>query len=526
MTYAGQANRNTGPYSAVVIGSGFGGLAAAIRLQAAGVEVTLLEKEPALGGRAARLEDQGYVFDVGPSVITAPAIIDSVFKAAGRRFTDYVDLVPLDPYYRVHYHDGTHLDYVGDVDRMRAQMEKFDPEDAANLDAFMDAARPIFDAVITDRLGSRPFTLGRMAGFVPKVMRLGAYKTVAGFVNRYFKNFRHRFMYSFHPLFLGGSPFNSPAVYLSIPYLEKEGGVWFSRGGMYSVVEAMESVFRELGGTVHVDAEVTSIELEGRRASAVHAKGQRFAADVVVSNADVGHLYRDLLPEGGRRRWSHRKVEKIDYTMSCFVLYAGVKKTYPDLAHHTLVLSERYRELVEDIFKRKVLAPDMSMYLHAPTRSDPSMAPPGCESLYALVPVPNLTADVDWSEARELMTERVIDALEEWGLDGLRENLEVLHVFDPTDFEARYNAMHGNAFGVEPKLTQTAWFRPHNRSEDIDGLYLVGAGTHPGAGVPGVILSAEATFGCIAEDIGLEPQWDWSEPGRVALGPVRPVSVG
>ena len=479
--------------------------------------MTLLEKQDSLGGRAARLEDKGYVFDMGPSVITAPAIIDSVFQAAGRSLTDYVDLLPLDPYYRIYFHDGTHIDYVGDQDRMREQMARFNPGDASRLDAFMAAAEPIYNAVIRDKLGSKPFTLGRMARFVPDVFRLGGHRTVAGFVNRYFEDFRHRFMYSFHPLFLGGSPFASPAIYLSVPYLEREGGVWFSRGGMYSVVEAMEQVFRELGGTVHTGAEVTRIELDGKRARAVHTADQRFPADIVVSNADIGHLYSKLVPPQARRRWTDRKVRRLDYTMSCFVLYAGVKKTYPDLAHHTLVLSERYRELVEDIFKRKILAPDMSMYLHAPTRSDPSMAPPGCESIYALVPVPNLTGDVDWSSARQEMTDRVIDALEEWGLDGLRENLEVCHAFDPIDFQNDYNSLYGNAFGVEPKITQTAWFRPHNRSEDVEGLYLVGSGTHPGAGVPGVILSAEATYGCIAEDLGLDDQWDWSEPGQVAL---------
>jgi len=512
-----EGSERTQARRAVVIGSGFGGLAAAIRLQAAGIQVTLLEKLEQVGGRAARLEEAGYVFDMGPSVITAPAILDSVFRAAGRSFAEEVDLMPLDPFYRVHFHDGTHLDYVADVDRMREQMAQFDPGDAARLDSFLEAIEPIYDAVIRGRLGSRLFTLKRMASFLPQVMKLQGYRSVAGFVNRYFRDFRHRFIYSFHPLFLGGDPFNSPAIYLTIPFLEKEGGVWFSRGGMYRVVEALERAFVDIGGEVRTHTPALGIDVKNGRVTGVRIEGERLPADLVVSNTDVGHLYGELLPDTGRRRWTRGRVKNVDYSMSCFVLYLGVKKTYPDLAHHTLVLSERYRDLVKDIFRKRILPTDMSMYLHAPTRSDSTMAPPGCESLYALVPVPNLRGNQDWERMRPELTDRVIDVLEEWGLEDLRANIEVCRSFDPIDFRDRLNSWQGNAFGIEPKLTQTAWFRPHNRSEDFEGLYLVGAGTHPGAGVPGVLLSAEAAYGCIAEDFDLADQWDWSEPFDVSL---------
>ncbi|MDX1646638.1 MAG: phytoene desaturase family protein [Longimicrobiales bacterium] len=505
---------------AVVIGSGFGGLALAVRLQAAGLQVTLLEKRERIGGRAYRLEDSGYVFDMGPSLITAPEIIDSVFRAGGRRLTDYVDLVPLDPFYRIYFHDGSHIDYVGDAERMREQMARFDEQDASNLDRFLATTRPIYDAIIGDRLGSKPFdTVGSMVRFMPTVMKLGAFVPVTTFVNRFFRDFRHRFIFSFHPLFVGGNPFKTPSIYMMIPYLEREGGVWFTRGGMYSVVEALGTLFEELGGRIETDAEATRIVVEEGRAVGVTTKRGTYAADVVASNADPGHTYGSLVGAEHRRHWNDRKLSRQRWSMSCVLLYIGTRRQYPQLEHHTLILTERYKGLLDDIFEAKVLPDDFSMYLHAPTRTDPSMAPPGCESMYVLIPVANNQSGIDWSETGPRFADRIVDYLEEWGLDDLREATEVLHVFTPDDFETELNATWGNAFAIEPKLLQTAWFRPQNRSEDVDGLYLVGAGTHPGAGVPGVLLSAETTYGCIADDLGLDDQWDWEEPASVALDP-------
>jgi phytoene desaturase len=502
----------------VVIGSGFGGLALAIRLQAAGLQVTLLEKRERIGGRAYQLRDRGYVFDMGPSLITAPFILDSVFQAAGRRLAEEVELLPLDPFYRIYFHDRTHIDYVGDPERMKAQMRAFHPGDAERFDAFMEKVSPIYDAVIGDRLGSRSFgDLGTMLRFIPRMIRMEAYRPVAGLVNRYFQDFRHRFLYSFHPLFVGGNPFHTPGVYLMIPYLEREGGVWFSRGGMYSVVEAMGRAFTELGGLILTEHEVTRIGVRDRRVVHVEAGARTFAADIVASNGDVAHTYGDLVDPSHRRKWTDRKLGRLEHSMSCFLLYLGVRRRYPELEHHTLILTERYRELLDDIFRRKVLPEDFSMYLHVPTRTDPSMAPEGCESMYVLVPVANLLGEVDWDREAGPFAERILEFLEEWGLTDLRANLEVLHVMDPRDFRTELNATQGSAFSIVPRFTQTAWFRPHNRSEDVEGLYLVGAGTHPGAGVPGVLLSAETTYGCIAEDLGLSPQWDPDSRGRAEL---------
>ena len=508
------------PRTAIVIGSGFGGLAIAARLQAAGVEVTLLEKREKIGGRAYQLKDAGYTFDMGPSLITAPEIIDSIFRAGGRRLEDFVDLVPLDPYYRIYFHDGTHIDYVGDREAMKAQMARFDPKDAANLDRFLDAVRPIYDAVIGDRLGSKPFdSVASMGRFIPTILRLKAFLPVTMFVNRYFRDFRHRFIYSFHPLFVGGNPFNTPSIYLMIPFLEREGGVWFSRGGMYSLVEALGRLLVELGGRIETGREVREITVKDGRATGVLTDDGPLEADLVVSNADPGHTYGTLVAPRHRKRWSDAKLARTEWSMSCFLLYIGTRRQYPQLRHHTLILAERYKGLLQDIFGNKILPEDFSMYLHAPTRTDPSMAPPGGESMYVLIPVANQASGIDWSEITDEFTDRVLDFLEDWGLEDLRESIEVLHAFTPDDFATDMNATLGNAFAIEPRLTQTAWFRPQNRSEDVKGLYLVGAGTHPGAGVPGVLLSAETTYGCMAADLDLPDQWDWDEPGRVALSP-------
>lgn len=487
---------------AIVIGAGFGGLAAAIRLQAQGLQVTLIEKNEKLGGHAYQIKKDGYTFDMGPSLVTAPDIIQDVFQSAGKNMEDYLELIYLDPFYRIFYHDGTQLDYTADGDKMKAQMAQFSEKDAANYDRFMDYIEKIYNAVIVDGLGARPFGFGTLFEFLPRAIRLKALQPAYSVVKKFFQDPRNRFAFSFHPLFIGGSPFRSPSVYLMIPYLEKHGGVWFTKGGMYSVVEAFEKVFREIGGTVLTNCEASEIAVEDRRVTGVIANGEYHKADVVVSNGHFAHTYMELIKPEHRRKWTDRRVKKLAYGMSTFLIYLGVKKQYPRLLHHTLILSERYKALVKDIFDRKILADDFSMYLHVPTRTDAEMAPPGCESMYILVPVPNLDADIDWDEMAKPYADKIIDFLEkDFGLEDLRENIEVLELFTPEDFKHQRNNYIGSAWGVEPKMTQTASFRPGNRSEDIQGLYLVGASTHPGAGVPGVLLTAQATEKAIMEDL-------------------------
>ena len=487
----------------IVIGSGFGGLGIAIRLQAQGFAVTVMEKNERIGGHAYQLKKDGYVFDMGPSLITAPDIIGNVFTAAGKKLEDYIELMPLDPFYRIYFHDGQYVDYSGDSEAMKTQMAKFDQHDADNYDRFMDDCRKIYDAVIRDGLGSTPFMSWKtMFNFIPKALKLKALLPTYAFVKKYFRHENHRFMFSFHPLFIGGNPFRSPSVYLMIPYLEKSGGVWFTKGGMYSLVEAFEKLFLDLGGKIKTGAEIKEIVVENGNAKGVMVNGEFIAADLVVSNADIAHTYKHMLKSEHRKKWSDRKVDRTATSMSAFLLYIGSKKQYPQLLHHTLILSPRYKKLVSDIFDNKILPDDFSMYLHAPTRTDPGMAPSGSESMYVLIPVSNLAGDIDWDKMTLPYTERILDFLEnDFGLHDLRKNIEVLETFTPVDFKINRNSYLGSPWGFEPKLTQTAFFRPHNRSEDIRNLYFVGAGTHPGAGLPGVLLTAETTEKVIYQDL-------------------------
>lgn len=324
------------------------------------------------------------------------------------------------------------------------------------------------------------------------------------FVSRYFKHPNNRFMYSFHPLFIGANPFRAPAIYLMIPYLEKAEGVWFTEGGMYSLVKAFETVFSEIGGSIKTNHPVQEIIVEKGKTTGVLANDTFFPADVVVSNADVSHTYKHLIAEKYRKKWMDKKIDKADQSMSAFLIYLGTKKQYPELLHHTLILSERYKDLINDIFKKKILPEDFSMYLHAPTRTDSSMAPEGSESMYVLIPVSNLAGDIDWDKMREPFTKKILDYLEhDFGMKDLQNNIEVIETFAPTDFQIQRNSFLGSPWGLEPHLLQTAVFRPHNRSEDVNGLYLTGAGTHPGAGLPGVLLTAEATEKIIKEDLKL-----------------------
>ena len=486
----------------VIIGSGFGGLAAAIRLQAEGMQVTVLEKNAKVGGHAYQLVRDGYTFDMGPSIITAPDLIQRVFACAGVQMEDCLDLVKLDPFYRIYFHDGSSLDYTDDGGEMKQQMARFNREDADNYDRFMAHTRQLYDAVITDGLGSTPFDLRTMIDFLPRALRLQALMPAYNFVKKYFDDPRHRFTFSFHPLFIGGNPFRAPSVYLMIPYLEKTGGVWFCQGGMYNLVRALENVFVELGGVVETDAEVEQIVVENQEAKGVMAEGRFYKADAVISNADLVYTYGELIKPEHRRRWSDKKLRRTQYSMSAFLLYLGVNKKYPQLKHHTLILSERYKGLIDDIFDSKILADDFSMYLHIPSQTDPTMAPEGCESMYVLIPVPNLESGINWEKVKRTYTDSILTFLEnDFGLTDLKRSIEVLETFTPSDFKKQRNNHLGSAWGVEPKLTQTAYFRPHNRSEDIQKLYFVGASTHPGAGVPGVLLTAETTVKLVVEDL-------------------------
>jgi phytoene desaturase len=459
-----------------IIGSGFGGLALAIRLLGHGYKVTIFEKQEKVGGHAFQLKKDGYTFDMGPSLITATDIIDDVFKSVGEKREDYLEYIPLDPYYRIYFHDNTFIDYNGDSDAMKRQLAKFNKDDAKSYDKFMEYSSRLYKIVISDRMGSQPFL--SMTDFLkaaPKILSTKSMLSCYTNIKFFFKDFRSRFIFSFHPLFIGGSPFNSPSLYLMIPYLEKVGGVWFTKGGMYSLIEALEKVFKKHGGIIKTSTEVTKIVVEDHKATGVKTN------------------------QG--EEWKKQNVNKMKYSMSCYLAYIGTKKQYPELKHHTLILSERYKELIDDIFENKILADDFSMYLHVPTKTDASMAPEGCESMYVLIPVPNLLGNVDWKVQKEVFTKKILNFLEyDFGMKDLQKNINFLEVFTPMDFLSERNNYLGSAWGVQPTLFQSANFRPHNRSEDVENLYLVGASTHPGAGVPGVLLTAETTEKLIVKD--------------------------
>ncbi len=477
---------------AVVIGSGFGGLAAAIRLGARGYRVTVLEKLDAPGGRAYVFRQDGFTFDAGPTIVTAPFLLEELWALCGRELAQDVDLRPLDPFYRIRFHDGTELDCLGDDEAMRAEVARLSPNDVAGYDAFMRQAEEIY-RVGFEELGAVPFSSwSDMAKVLPEFVRLQSYKTVYGLASKFVRDPRLRFALSFHPLFVGGNPFKVTSIYGLIAFLERRFGVHFPMGGMGKLVQGLVGLIERQGNDIHCGAEVGEITIEGRAATGVRlTTGEYIKSDIVVSNADTAWTYRKLLPAAARRRWTDKKLDRASYSMGLFVWYFGTSRQYPDVKHHTILLGPRYRDLLKDIFKRRILAEDFSLYLHRPTATDPSLAPKGCDAFYVLSPVPHLDAGVDWSTKAQAYRRVIAEFLDEIVLPGFQQHIVTSRLMTPQDFHDRLLSHKGAAFGFEPLFSQSAWFRPHNKAEDVDRLYLVGAGTHPGAGVPGVLCSAK-----------------------------------
>lgn len=488
-----------------IIGSGFGGLSIALRLQSLGYEVTIFEKQNRIGGHAYQIKAHGYTFDLGPSLITAPSIIRRIFTQAGEDMDDHLELIPLDPFYRIYFHDKTYLDYSGNPEKMVREIAKFSPSDSEKYESFMKFAKDLYKSVILDGLGSKPFlSIKDFFLSAPKLISTLSILPAYLRVKQYFKDEKIRFTFSFHPLFIGGSPFLSPALYLMIPFLEREEGVWFTKGGMYSVVEKLGELFEKKGGKIKVGEEVEEIVIEDKTARSIRTNKGTYDFDIVISNAHIYHTNTELLASSKLKHWDKKKLNKAKYSMSTFLIYLGVKKKYDKLQHHTLILSERYKGLVDEIFSETTLPDDFSMYLHVPSKTDEGMAPAGCESMYVLIPVPNLNANIAWLQEKDRYTEKILDFLEnEFGLDDLRSNIEYLSVFTPDDFQDQRNNHLGAAWSLQPTLFQSANFRPPNRSKDIRNLYYVGASTHPGGGVPGVMLSAEVTEKLIRQEYPL-----------------------
>ncbi len=476
---------------AVIIGSGFGGLAAAIRLGARGYRVTVLERLAMPGGRAVVFTQDGFTFDAGPTIITAPFLLEDLWALAGKSFADEISLLPMHPFYRVQFNDGSFLDCSGDLDSMRAQIAKLAPADLAGYEKFLALSEEIYKTGF-EQLGHKPFgSWVDMARVLPDIVRLKGYRSVSALVNSHIRDPRLRIALSFHPLLVGGSPLRASAIYCLILHLERKFGVHFVQGGTGALVRGMANLITGQGGTIRCNATVERIIVEDGKATGVELEnGEIINAHVVVSNACAGWTYKHLLATTKRRRWSDKKIAATDYSMGLFVWYFGTSRRWDNVPHHSILLGPRYDELLRDIFDRKKLSDDFSLYLHRPTASDSSLAPDGCDAFYVLSPVPNLASGINWAEHGESYRQSIETYLNNNVLPGLSDAIVTSKFVTPDYFRDNLLSLQGAGFGMEPRLLQSAWFRPHNKSEDVENLFLVGASTHPGAGVPGVLSSA------------------------------------
>jgi|TARA_B100000795_G_scaffold125615_1_gene93723 phytoene desaturase len=472
----------------VVIGAGFAGIATALRLRALGHEVSLLERLDSLGGRAQVFERGGYRHDAGPTVITAPFLFDELFELFDEKLEDHLDFVPLDPFYRFHFADGSQFDYCASVEDTLTEIRRFSADDADGYLKLLEKSKKVYD-VGFKQLVHRPFTrVWDMVKQVPALLLLKCYRTVSQMVNSHLKHPLIRQAFSIHPLLVGGNPFKTTAIYTLIHYLERRWGVFFCMGGTGKLVQELGSLMERQGINIVLEADVDEIIVENRRAKGVRfSNNQVMDADIVVFGGDPETCYEHLLPKTKRRLPRIKK----QYSMGLFVLYFGTKKLYPEVAHHSIWMGPRFKELLAEIFDAKQMSEDFSLYVHRPTATDKSFAPKDCESFYVLCPVPNLQGDVDWEKEAPILRDRIVSSLEETILPDLSSVIDEVFWMTPEDFARDYRSMHGAGFSIEPRLTQSAWFRFHNRDSAISNLYFVGAGTHPGAGLPGVVSSAK-----------------------------------
>jgi phytoene desaturase len=476
----------------IVIGGGFGGIAAALRARAKGHEVTLLDRCSRLGGRAQVFEKDGFRHDAGPTVLTAPFLFEELFNLFGRKLSDAIELIPLDPWYRFEFADGQHFDYGGSLAQTLAEIERLSPPDVDGYQQLLKDSRALYDVGFT-QLSDAPFhSAGFMLRQVPHLARLGAWRTVWQMVSRRLKSEYLRQAFSIQPLLVGGNPFDTTSIYGLIHFLESAHGVHFAKGGTGALVDALAGLMADVGIRVELETTVERILVDNRKVTGVQlADGSTRSCDALISNADPAHLYQQMLPTEDSRLSARLKARHARKSMGLFVLFFGTDRQYPDVAHHTIWMGPRYRELLTDIFDRKILADDFSIYLHRPTATDASFAPAGCDSFYALVPVPNLEADIDWAVEGPRLQQRVVQALSQRTLPGLERHIRSDFFMTPADFESRYLSPQGAGFSIAPIFRQSAWFRFHNRAEGPSNLFLVGAGTHPGAGLPGVLCSAK-----------------------------------
>lgn len=474
---------------AVVIGAGFAGIATALRLRKLGYEVTLLERLQSLGGRAQVFERGGYRHDAGPTVITAPFLFDELYELFDEKLEDYLEFVPLDPFYRFHFADGSQFDYRASIEDTLTEIRRFNPDDADGYLKLLEKSKRVYDVGFKE-LVHRPFTrVWDMVKQIPALLMLKCYRSVSQMVNSHLMHPLIRQAFSIHPLLVGGNPFKTTAIYTLIHYLERRWGVFFCMGGTGKLVEELGKLMERQGIKLQMGADVDEIILDGKRATGVRMNsGETLNADIVVFGGDPETCYKHLLP--AKKTFSLPTIKK-QYSMGLYVLYFGTRKLYPDVAHHSIWMGPRFKELLTEIFDHKTMSEDYSLYVHRPTATDTSFAPEGCESFYVLCPVPNLLGDVNWETEGPKLRDRIVQSLEETILPELSSVIEEVFWMTPEDFAKDYRSMHGAGFSIEPRLTQSAWFRFHNRDRAISNLYFVGAGTHPGAGLPGVVSSAK-----------------------------------
>ena len=477
----------------IVVGSGFGGLASALRLRAKGYEVTLVEKHPDLGGRARVFKKDNFIYDGGPTVITAPYLIEELFSLYNKKISDYVKIVPLDLWYRFVFSDGETFDYSGNEKSMEKEIKKFSEKDYEGYNKLVKFTEKIFDKGFTD-LSDKPFNnLSFMLKQIPSLLNLKSYQSVYGLVSNYVSNEKLRRVFSMHPLLVGGNPFTTTSIYTLILFLEKKWGIHYSMGGTGSVVKALEKLMKEEGIKIIKDAEVTEIISDNKDVKAVKInKSNIINCDYVVCNSDPPNVYKNLIKSKKNYNFLFKqKIKRMDYSMGLFVYYFGSKKQYNDVAHHTIYFGKSYEKHLEKIFEKKVLSEDISYYLHRPSATDPNMAPNNQDAFYVLVPVPNNLSNINWLNEGEKFKNLVLDKMNKTVLPGIKENVVSDFYLTPDYFEKDLATLHGSGFSIQPKFSQSAYFRFHNQSEVFDNLYFVGAGTHPGAGMPGVISSAK-----------------------------------
>jgi phytoene desaturase len=489
--------------SAVVIGSGFGGLALAIRLQAAGIQTTIIEARDKPGGRAYYWERDGFIFDGGPTVITDPPCLTQLWALTGHDMAQDIELIPVMPFYRLNWSDGTNFDYSNDEAKLRSEIAKLNPADVEGYAKFLDYSAGVHDEGYV-KLGTKAFLdFASMIKAAPALAKYQAWRSVYSMVSSFVKNEKLREALSFHTLLVGGNPMKTSAIYALIHKLEKDGGVWFAKGGTNRLVAAMVRQFERIGGTLRLGDPVERIETQGERTTGIVTEsGYRVECDAVATNGDIMHSYRDLLSHHPRGKKAAANLSRKKFSPSLFVVHFGIKGSWPGIPHHMILFGPRYKGLLDDIYSHGVLPKDFSLYLHHPTVSDPSMAPEGCSTFYALAPVAHQgKLPIDWEEMGPVFEKRILDEVGRRLIPDIHERIVTKFHYTPADFGTDLNAHLGSAFSLEPVLTQSAWFRVHNRDDVLSNLYFVGAGTHPGAGIPGVVGSAKATAELMIEDL-------------------------